>query len=403
MENKIEELTDKRRLITGDNVSLKAKFEVVAKLEKEVHDKFNMNQEIYTNKISVLKQELNAKNKERNELEAINRATEHEIKLESQKNKELDFNLQNTAKLEEMFQKDYENSLMLRDNLNKSKENEYLEIDQRIKVLNGASSEDPIVKAEYEKNLTYKKRIEDLERELIMANFRVEELECVNDLLIKRKEEVIQERKKFILNNEELKRDIESKTQINEMRIQKKVKENNSEEIQKLHEDLKDYISKGDEFEKKIQVEYDKSKTFASEIIKNNIEIKIREAKKEKFLEEIDEKYKVIEELESKLDDVRAQHDNICDRISKANTENVLLKNRNKLLTEEHASITSKLNYIMKNFDTSSNLKKISMDDMRVLTQTNNMVNDSINAFVSKVGTFKTNLIPRNIFDDNAI
>mmetsp|Transcript_29477 Transcript_29477/g.30593 ORF Transcript_29477/g.30593 Transcript_29477/m.30593 type:complete len:524 (+) Transcript_29477:2-1573(+) len=403
MEAKIMQLNEKKRAVTGDNVSFKAKYEVVSKLEKEVYDKLVSQTDLNNNKVNTLSSEYAIKNRERNELEAINRAFEHDIQHETENNKQLDYNLNNTQKMEEMKQKEYESSLKLRDDLNKFKQDEYLEIDKRIKDLNAISSDDPIVKVEYEKNVEYKKKIDNIEKELIMASFKVEELEVSNDFLIKRKEETIEERKKFIGLNEELKREIEQKSQLNEMRIQKKVKENNSEEIQKMQEDLKEYIAKGEDFEKKIQVEYDKSKAFTSDIIKHGIEIRHREQKKEKLLEVIDEKFKVIDELKEKVEELKDAHLHVSDKLSKGKVDYEMLKNRNKLLSEEHSSITSKLEFITKNYDTSSSLKKISMEDMRVLTQTNSLVNDSINAFVNKVGTFKSNQIPTSIFDDNQV
>ena len=159
-------------------------------------------------------------------------------------------------------------------------------------------------------------------------------------------------------------------------------------------------IVKGDEFEKKIQVEYDKSKIFATEIIKLNIEIKHREQKKERLLEVIDEKYKEMDELKEKVDELREAYVGVTDRVNKSKTENEILKNRNVLLMQEHSSIESKLEYVLRNYDVTSNLKKISIDDLKVLTQTNNQVNETVNHFVSKVGTFKSNQIPTNILEE---
>jgi hypothetical protein len=65
------------------------------------------------------------------------------------------------------------------------------------------------------------------------------------------------------------------------------------------------------------------------------------------------------------------------------------LKNKYKLLSEEFASVKSKFDYISGNYDFTSNLKKINMEDMRVLTQTNSMVNDSISNFLTKIASFK--------------
>lgn len=400
MESKIEQLTDKKRVVTAENVSLRAKYDVVSKLEKEVYDKLMNQTEMNNQRVSTLNSEYSIKNKERNEIDALVRALEHEIKDGLETNKQIDFELQNSNKMEEMKQKDFENSLSLNDSLNKFKEDEYLDVEKRIKALNSLSSDDPIVKNEYEKNIEYKKKIDNLEKDLLMANFRVEELEICNEFLIKKKEEVIQERKKFLVLNDELKREIEQKSQLNEMRIQKKVKENNSEEIQKLQEDLKEKLEKCDELEKKVQVESDKSKAFTSEIIKLNIEIKQRETKKEKLMEILDEKYKQIDEFKEKDDELKDVFHVLNDKLIKFQADHEMLKNKNKLLTEEHSSLFSKLNYITNNYDISSNLKRISMEDLKLLTQTNSMVNDSINTFVNKVGTFKSSQLPKSFFDE---
>ncbi len=67
-------------------------------------------------------------------------------------------------------------------------------------------------------------------------------------------------------------------------------------------------------------------------------------------------------------------------------------------MAEEYASTNEKYNYIVNNYDFTTNIKKISMEDLKNLTQTNTLVNDSILNFVSKVGTFKKQNV-QNIFD----
>ena len=102
------------------------------------------------------------------------------------------------------------------------------------------------MKIEQEKNIEYKKKLETSETQFLSLTSQVEVFEMANESLIKKKEEVIANRKKLINQNDELKREIESKNQLNEIRIQKKVKDNNSEEIQKLElhlQSIKDTIA----------------------------------------------------------------------------------------------------------------------------------------------------------------
>ena len=77
------------------------------------------------------------------------------------------------------------------------------------------------------------------------------------------------------------------------------------------------------------------------------------------------------------------------------------MKNRNKLLQEENAAITSKFDFITKNYDFTTNLKKISMEDLKNLAQSNNLVNSTIDTFVDKVWIFKINNCQILLFDDN--
>jgi len=100
-----------------------------------------------------------------------------------------------------------------------------------------------------------------------------------------------------------------------------------------------------------------------------------------------------MDELRDRLEDLRGKYQVLKDRIQKETVNNQLLKNRNKVQTEEYTGTLSKYNYITQNNDYTSNLKKISMDDLKNVSTTNNMVNDSIANFVSKIGSFKKNNI----------
>ena len=80
----------------------------------------------------------------------------------------------------------------------------------------------------------------------------------VNNYIIKKKKEVIEETRKYIDLNIELKREIEAKNTMNDSRIQKKSREANSEEIAELKnnlditnkkiKDLENKIHKGEKF-----------------------------------------------------------------------------------------------------------------------------------------------------------
>lgn len=68
---------------------------------------------------------------------------------------------------------------------------------------------------------------------------------------------------------------------------------------------------------------------------------------------------------------------------------------------EEFSQVNSKFNFITQNYDYTTNLKKLSLEDMRNLTQTNSLVNDTIMNFVGKIGIFKKQNIQSLIQLDN--
>ena len=107
-----------------------------------------------------------------------------------------------------------------------------------------------------------------------------------------------------------------------------------------------------------------------------------------------------MEELKKTYETCDTESDSLKDKIGKEKTDNELLKNRNKLLQEENAAVTSKYEFITKNYDFTTNLKKISMEDLKNLAQSNILVNNTIDTFVDKVGQFKRNNVQTLLSDD---
>ncbi len=168
---------------------------------------------------------------------------------------DLEYFLESNKKVEQINDENFEIQEQNLQKVTKDKIGEYEQINQQIvnplnltiqKDLEKKTEEEPLFKIEQEKNLNSKKKLEVAETQLLDLTSKVEVLEMSNDHLIKKKEEVISIRKKLINQNDELKREIESKNAVNELRIQRKVKENNSEEIQKLEahlQSIKDTIA----------------------------------------------------------------------------------------------------------------------------------------------------------------
>lgn len=400
MENKIEDLNNKKREVTGLNISLRAKLETLQRLEKDAYNKLVNYENKSSTKMNTLITDFTSRNAERNDLEANNRLQNTQLTQEIQRNKELEYSITSGQKEDEMNQQEFESQMEIVETMTKEKVKAYDDVNNKIKELDNKTTEEPYYKTEIEKNKGYKTKITGLETEILKLNSQVEGMELVNNYLVDKKKKVVDERKKYVDLNVELRHEIDAKNQLNEIRIQKKVKEANSEEIQKLNEHLKETDDKIADLNEKIAKEIEKVKTFTNEIIKNNIELRHKEEKRKELIESVDDKVKYEGELKATVEELNRQNEDLKSKIGKEKTDNELIRNRHKLLAEEFAAVTSKYEFITKNYDYTTNLKKISMEDLRNLTQTNNLVNNTINSFVDKVGAFKRQNVQNMILDD---
>ena len=401
MEDEILLLNDKKREITGLNVSLKAKLNSIQKFEQEVYNKLK---ELEREK----KSELNAKNSaffekdnERTNLEADNRLNNSKLNQTLTENEDLKYNIETGEKIGTMTQDDFNDKLKLVDDLVEIKGKELTECREKIKNIIERAESVPNYKEEQENNEKYKKQIEELKENFLKLNTDAECAEMVNNYIIKKKNDVIAERKKYIDLNIELKHEIEAKNTLNDNRIQKKVREANSEEIQEIRNKLEETNQKVTDLENKIAKEIEKIHNFTKEIIKVNIQLKHRKEVEEDLQKNIAKEKEELEEAKKTYEVCEEESNTLKDKIGKEKTDNELLKNRNKLVQEENASITSKFDFITKNYDFTTNLKRISMEDLKNLAQSNTLVNNTIDNFVDKVGTFKRNNVQSLLFDDN--
>ena len=401
MEDQVLLLNDKKREITGLNVSLKAKLNSIQKFEQEVYNKLK---ELEREKKTELNEKNSAffeKDNERTNLEADNRLNNSKLNQTLTENEDLKYNIETGDKIGTMSQDDFNDKLKLVDDLVEIKGKELTECREKIKSIIERAESVPNYKEEQENNEKFKKQIEELKENFLKLNTDAECAEMVNNYIIKKKNDVIAERKKYIDLNIELRHEIEAKNTLNDNRIQKKVREANSEEIQEIRNKLEETNQKVADLENKIAKETEKIHNFTKEIIKVNIQLKHRKEVEEDLQKNIEKEKEELEQAKKTYEVCEEESGTLKDKIGKEKTDNELLTNRNKLLHEENAAVTSKFDFITKNYDFTTNLKKISMEDLKNLAQSNTLVNNTIDNFVDKVGTFKRNNVQSLLFDDN--
>ena len=401
MEDQILSLNDKKREVTGTNVSLKAKLASLQKLEQEVYNKLKDMENNKNNELNEKNNDYYEKDNERTNIEAENRLQNTKLNQILTENEDLKYNIETGEKISKMSQEDFDNDIKLTEDLVEIKGQELTETREKIKTLTEKAESVPNYKEEQENNEKYKAQIAELKDQYLKLNTDAECAELVNNYLIKKKNDVINERKKYIDLNIELRHEIEAKKTLNDNRIQKKVREANSEEIQEIKAKLEETLQKVADLENKIQKEIQKIHNFTKEIIKVNIKLNHRHEVDDDLQKNIQKHKEELDELKKTYEACQNESETLKDKIGKEKTDNDLLKNRNKLLQEENAAVTSKYEFITKNYDFTNNLKKISMEDLKNLAQSNTLVNNTIDTFVDKVGTFKRNNVQSLLFDDN--
>ena len=400
MEDQIGLLNDKKREIKGQNVSLKAKLSSLQKLELDAYNKLKGLENNKINELNNANNDLSNKYNERVNIEAENRLKNTKLFAEINNNEDLAYQIESADKIGKMTQNDFDSDIKLIEDLVEIKGQELSDTREKINNLTIKAESVPNYKEEQEKNEEFKNQIKELKEKALKLNTDAECTELVNNYLIKKKNDVINERKKYIDLNIELKHEIEAKKTLNDTRIQNKVREANSEEIQEITAKLNETIQIVQDLENKIQKELLKIHNFTKEIIKTNIQINHKKEVENDLEKEIQKHKDELEELKKAYEKCHDESENLKNQIAKEKTDYDLLKNRNKLLQEENAAITSRYEFITKNYDFTTNLKKISMEDLKNLAQSNNLVNNTIDTFVDKVGTFKRNNIQNLLFDD---
>jgi len=184
MEDQITDLNDKKREVTGQNVSLKSKLDTLQKLEKDVYLKLKNNTDNGNNKLNTLTGEFLNKQNERNELEANNRLQKTNLNNEIKRNEELEYNITSDDKMNQLDKEEFESQMKLLEDMTNEKMKKYDEVNNKIKELNSKTNEEPYFKTELEKRDGYKKKIEDLVKKVLETNTTVEGMELVNDYIV---------------------------------------------------------------------------------------------------------------------------------------------------------------------------------------------------------------------------
>ena len=132
MEDQILELRNKKRQITGENVSLKAKLASLQKLEQEVYNKLKDLENKKNNELNEKNNDFYQKDNERVDIEANNRLQNTKLNQTLNENENLKYNIETGDKIGKMTQDDFDSEVKLVEDLVEIKGQELSEVREKI-------------------------------------------------------------------------------------------------------------------------------------------------------------------------------------------------------------------------------------------------------------------------------
>ena len=143
-------------------------------------------------------------------------------------NREYHYILENEAKTKELDDDRFDREAVADTELLKMKRGELDALNVNIDQIEEEFKKNADLQKIIQQNEELKVKIADAEKEIVILDIKVKELDQVRVLDTRLKEEEIEKRRALLSNNEELKRDLEGKEKLHKMLIAKRLREGKS-------------------------------------------------------------------------------------------------------------------------------------------------------------------------------
>lgn len=177
---------------------------------------------------------------------------------------------------------------------------------------------------------------------------------------------------------------LEQTKKANALKIEKKLKENESLELRKAHgqllkfekdlNDMKNKFSKVDENYRKFKVEEMNKNFYLTQLEKDNHE---NEEKLKKTTVETNQLYPEYDKLMAYNEEGEA-------KLRKLREDKLKVSEKLKQVEEEHTYLATKHEYLSKTVHLDEDMKKIKIEDLRNIMQNNVIVNETINDLMGR-------------------
>jgi len=219
-----------------------------------------------------------------------------------------------------------------------------------------------------------KVNIEESHVDLEMALLEVKELEEVTLMLNQKRDILQEERKEADLRNEELKKDLEAKEQLDNKKLEARLNRDK-------HADVKERIAKQEqsaadieEFTAKVEEEKRKFDELKKDRLDLEEKLKLTTSSLEEHKLMIEDQDKMLEELRAQIDTKKASVDTLNNQISTDAKINEKEEKDNRKLDKDSVALKAKLKFIQEKYDFNSNVRNLKPDEFTELENTNTEV-----------------------------
>jgi hypothetical protein len=251
--------------------------------------------------------------------------------------------------------------------------------------------------AEYTENeATMKQHADDAQTmyvELQLMKCQVKELEQARDLYEKIKEDETKRKRKLIEETNEMRKEVDAKEQTERMRMQKRLNETKNPELKEIMINSTMVSENIEGLENKVDDEKDKYDDLLNEklVLDRLSELMAQDLEKNKVVTE--QQDVEIGELKGQTGELDKEVKDLNNQSEESKIFNREVENKYRRLAKANLALKAKLEFLFKNYDYSSNVKGLRIEDFKNLVMTNEKVNENVNSFADKLAKTKEDVM----------
>lgn len=212
-----------------------------------------------------------------------------------------------------------------------------------------------------------------------MALLEVKELEDITLMLNEKRDTLQEERKEADTRNDELKRDLEAKEQLDNKKLEARLNRDKNADVKERIAKQEQSAADIEEFQGKVEEEKRKFDELKKERLDLEEKLKLTIANLEEHKKKIEDQGKQLEDLRAQIDTKKASVATLENSIVEETKVHTKEERDNRKLAKDNAALQAKLKFIREKYDFNSNVRNLKPDEFTELENTNTEVRRIVN------------------------